>query len=49
MELKLTDNQIDKIERASRPNLPYPIWHQRKNVTERLSDADRVLPIAPAG
>lgn len=45
MELDLTDAQIDKIERASRPHQPYPIWHQRKTVTERLSGADKVLPL----
>lgn len=49
MELELTEDQIDKIERASRPKLPYPIWHQHKNVAERLSHADKVLPLAPAG
>ena len=45
MELQLTDDQINRIERASRPHLPYPIWHQRKTVAARLSDADKVLPL----
>ena len=45
MELELSDDQIDRIERASRPRLPYPIWHQRKTVAARLSDADKVLPL----
>ncbi|MEJ2667270.1 MAG: aldo/keto reductase [Deinococcales bacterium] len=45
MQLELTDDQIDRIERASRPKLPYPIWHQRKTVAGRLSEADKVLPV----
>ncbi len=45
MELKLTGDQIDRIERASRPRLPYPIWHRRKTVAVRLSDAEKVLPL----
>lgn len=49
MELELTDDQIDKIERASRPKMPYPIWHQRKTVAERLSDPDKVLPLSATG
>jgi aryl-alcohol dehydrogenase-like predicted oxidoreductase len=49
VELELTDDQIDRIERASRPRMPYPIWHQRKNVMERLSDPDKVLPLSPTG
>lgn len=44
-ELGLTDDQIERIERASHPSLPYPIWHQRKTVADRLSDADKVLPL----
>ena len=46
LELELTAEQIGRIERASRPRLPYPIWHQRKTVAPRLSDADKVLPLA---
>ena len=47
MELQLSDDQIQRIERASRPaNLPYPIWHQRKTVGPRLSDAEkRLMPL----
>jgi len=45
LELELTDDQMDRIERASRPRLPYPIWHQRKTVAPRLSEADKVLPV----
>ena len=46
MALELTDDQIARIERASRPRLPYPIWHQRKTVSARLAEADKVLPLA---
>jgi aryl-alcohol dehydrogenase-like predicted oxidoreductase len=45
MELQLTIDQTERIERASRPHLPYPIWHQRKTVAARLSEADKVLPL----
>lgn len=46
MELELSDEQIDRIERASRPqHLPYPMWHQRKTVPARLSEADKVFPL----
>lgn len=44
MELELTDDQMARIERASRPTVPYPLWHQRKTVAPRLSGADTVLP-----
>ena len=48
MELELTNAQIDRIEQASRPrHLPYPIWHQRKTVAARLSEADKVFPLDP--
>ncbi len=47
-ELELTADQVDRIERASRPRLPYPIWHQRKTVAARLADADKVLPLERA-
>lgn len=46
MELELTADQMDRIERASRPHLPYPIWHQRKTVAPRLSEGDKVLPLS---
>ncbi len=45
MELELTQDQISRIEKASRPSVPYPMWHQRKTVAARLSDADKVLPL----
>lgn len=45
MNLELTIGQTERIERASRPRLPYPIWHQRKTAAARLSEADKVLPL----
>ena len=45
-DLRLTDEQVATIEQASRPNLPYPLWHQTANASERFSDADR-LTMAP--
>ena len=44
-KLHLTGDQIHRIEQASRPHMPYPIWHQRNTVAERLSDVDKVFPI----
>jgi aryl-alcohol dehydrogenase-like predicted oxidoreductase len=44
-ELALSDAQLDEIERVSRPLTPYPLWHQRKTVAPRLSEADKVLPL----
>ncbi|MFP4406962.1 MAG: aldo/keto reductase [Spirochaetaceae bacterium] len=46
MELELTEAQIDRIERASRPkHIPYPMWHQRQTAAARLSEADTVFPL----
>ena len=45
-DLELTADEIDKLEKVSRPPLLYPYWHQRNTANERLSAADRVL-LAP--
>lgn len=45
-ELELTPEQVERIEAASRPDLPYPLWHQAANASERFSDHDRVM-LAP--
>jgi aryl-alcohol dehydrogenase-like predicted oxidoreductase len=45
-ELELSDEEIARIETVSRPNLPYPLWHQAANASDRLSDADRAV-LAP--
>jgi aryl-alcohol dehydrogenase-like predicted oxidoreductase len=42
-DLRLTEDEIAKLEKVSRPPLLYPYWHQRNTANERLSAADRVL------
>jgi aryl-alcohol dehydrogenase-like predicted oxidoreductase len=39
-QLELTDDEQHRIEEISRPPLPYPLWHQAANATDRLSPAD---------
>ncbi|UJA21141.1 aldo/keto reductase [Thermoleophilia bacterium SCSIO 60948] len=41
--LRLTQAEIARIEEASRPDLPYPLWHQASNASDRLSEADRTV------
>lgn len=41
VNLSLSDDEIAEIEAVSRPNLPYPLWHQAANASDRLSAADR--------
>jgi aryl-alcohol dehydrogenase-like predicted oxidoreductase len=43
VELKLSDEEIGRLEAVSRPPLIYPHWHQRASASERLSDADLSL------
>jgi aryl-alcohol dehydrogenase-like predicted oxidoreductase len=38
--LELTDEEHARIEQASRPPLPYPLWHQLASASERLGDPD---------
>jgi aryl-alcohol dehydrogenase-like predicted oxidoreductase len=45
-DLELTDDEVAKIEQASRPDLPYPLWHQVAGASDRFSDADRTV-LAP--
>jgi aryl-alcohol dehydrogenase-like predicted oxidoreductase len=42
-ELKLSDDEISRLEAVSRPPLIYPHWHQRASAAERLSAADLSL------
>jgi aryl-alcohol dehydrogenase-like predicted oxidoreductase len=42
-ELKLTPEEIGRLERVSRPPLIYPYWHQRASAVDRLSSADLAL------
>ncbi len=41
--LELTQDEHDRIEEVSRPKLPYPLWHQAANASERLSPADLAI------
>ncbi|MEX0859449.1 MAG: aldo/keto reductase [Cucumibacter sp.] len=41
--VKLTQEELDRLERASRPPLLYPYWHQNMAIADRLSPADRAL------
>jgi aryl-alcohol dehydrogenase-like predicted oxidoreductase len=45
-ELVLSDEEIGRLEEASRPPLIYPYWHQHKTASDRLSPADLAL-LAP--
>jgi aryl-alcohol dehydrogenase-like predicted oxidoreductase len=42
-ELKLSDEQIGRLELVSRPPLIYPHWHQNASASERFSAADLSL------
>ena len=42
-ELSLTADEVDRLERVSRPDLIYPYWHQAANASDRLAPADLTL------
>ncbi len=42
-DLRLTPDQVARLDAVSRPNLLYPYWHQNALVADRFSPADRVL------
>jgi aryl-alcohol dehydrogenase-like predicted oxidoreductase len=42
-ELKLSGDELVKLDAASRPNLPYPHWHQSFWAKDRLGPADLSL------
>jgi aryl-alcohol dehydrogenase-like predicted oxidoreductase len=42
-ELKLSGDEMSRLEAVSRPPLIYPYWHQRKTASDRLSAADLSL------
>ncbi|HEY4161874.1 MAG TPA: aldo/keto reductase [Dongiaceae bacterium] len=42
-ELKLTEEEIAKLDTVSAPELIYPYWHQANTATDRLSEADLAL------
>lgn len=39
-ELELTDEELGRLDDASRPNLPYPYWHQRWTASDRFGDIE---------
>ena len=42
-DLSLTAEELDRLERVSRPPLLYPYWHQAAAASDRLSSADLAL------
>lgn len=42
-DLKLTPDDIERLERVSRPPLIYPYWHQKATASDRLSPPDLAL------
>ena len=45
-DLELSAEEAERIDAASRPHLPYPLWHQVASASERLGPADRAF-LAP--
>ena len=43
VDLKLSAEDVAALEKASRPNLAYPYWHQRNSASDRLGAADLAL------
>lgn len=43
VNLSLSDDEVAEVEAVSRPDLPYPLWHQATNASDRLSAADRAV------
>lgn len=46
VDLKLSADNVARLDKVSQPNLIYPYWHQAMHAKDRLSDADRAL-VAP--
>jgi aryl-alcohol dehydrogenase-like predicted oxidoreductase len=42
-ELKLSDSDLERLDKVSQPPLLYPYWHQAKTASDRLSPADLTL------
>ena len=42
-DLKLTPDEIARLDSISQPDLIYPYWHQSFSVTDRMSEADLAL------
>jgi diketogulonate reductase-like aldo/keto reductase len=45
-ELKLSDEELARLDEVSRPPLVYPYWHQAWTAKDRLGDTDLTL-LAP--
>ena len=45
-DLKLSDADMERLDKVSPPPLLYPYWHQAKTARDRLSPADLTL-LAP--
>jgi aryl-alcohol dehydrogenase-like predicted oxidoreductase len=45
-ELKLSKEEVDRLEQVGRPFLLYPYWHQLRAASDRMSPADATL-LAP--
>jgi aryl-alcohol dehydrogenase-like predicted oxidoreductase len=45
-DLKLSDEERQRLDKVSAPPLLYPYWHQAKTASDRLSEADLTL-LAP--
>jgi aryl-alcohol dehydrogenase-like predicted oxidoreductase len=43
VDLKLSGDELSRLNEVSASPLPYPLWHQAKTVRDRLGPADRVL------
>jgi hypothetical protein len=39
----LSEDEVSRIERVSRPMVPYPYWHQISWDADRLSPAERSI------
>jgi aryl-alcohol dehydrogenase-like predicted oxidoreductase len=42
-DLKLTAEDVARLDKVSQPNLQYPYWHQSFTASDRLSEADLAL------
>lgn len=42
-DLKLTGDQVARLDRVSQPDLLYPYWHQNWTANDRLGEADMAL------
>jgi aryl-alcohol dehydrogenase-like predicted oxidoreductase len=49
-DLRLSAADLERLDKVSAQPLPYPLWHQARNASERFSPGDStLLPRLPAG